>query len=101
MTELNKLHDQGQSIWYDFIRRDMLEGRGLSDLVNAGVRGVTSNPSIFEKAIAGSALYDDQIAELGISDAQGAFEALAITDSATPPMFSWMCTAIQMGLMAT
>ena len=80
MTNLKQLHDNGQSIWYDFIRRDMLEGRGLSDLVDEGIRGVTSNPSIFEKAIGDSALYDKQLASLKTSDAQAAFEALAIVD---------------------
>ncbi len=80
MTKLNELHHEGQSIWYDFIRRDMLEGSGLSDLVNEGIRGVTSNPSIFEKAIGASDLYDRQLSTLTTTDAAEAFEALAIAD---------------------
>lgn len=80
MTKLNELHHVGQSIWYDFIRRDMLTGAGLADLVAGGIRGVTSNPSIFEKAIGGSDLYDEQLSRLETDDAQAAFEALAITD---------------------
>ncbi len=80
MTRLEQLHDAGQSVWYDFIRRDMLTGPGLADLVEDGIRGVTSNPSIFEKAIAGSHLYDEQLATLSRLDPQGAFEALAISD---------------------
>jgi transaldolase len=67
-------------VWYDFIRRDMLTGPGLADLVSSGIRGVTSNPSIFHKAIADSNLYDDQIAELKDLDAAEIFETLAIDD---------------------
>ncbi len=80
MTRLKQLHDAGQSVWYDFIRRDMLTGPGLADLVEDGIRGVTSNPSIFEKAIAGSDLYDEQLASLGGLDPQAAFETLAVAD---------------------
>jgi transaldolase len=80
VTKLNELNEVGQSIWYDFIRRDMLAGPGLGDLVAEGIRGVTSNPSIFEKAIGGSDLYDGQLSTLTITDAQSAFEALAISD---------------------
>ncbi len=80
MTKLQDLNEVGQSVWYDFIRRDMLTGSGLEDLVAAGIRGVTSNPSIFEKAIADSNLYDDQIESLKESDPAEIFEALAIDD---------------------
>jgi transaldolase/transaldolase/glucose-6-phosphate isomerase len=80
MNKLEILHQHGQSIWYDFIRRDMLDGGGLVDLVGDGIRGVTSNPSIFEGAIARTDLYDDQIASLGNVTAEEAFEALAIKD---------------------
>lgn len=80
MTKLQDLNEVGQSVWYDFIRRDMLTGSGLDDLVAAGIRGVTSNPSIFEKAIADSTLYDDQIASLRDLNPAEIFEALAIDD---------------------
>ncbi len=80
MTKLHLLHEHGQSIWYDFIRRDMLEGGGLADLVEDGVRGVTSNPSIFDGAISKTDLYDAQIAELGKVSPEQAFEAVAIDD---------------------
>jgi len=80
VTKLNKLHSVGQSVWYDFIRRDMLSGPGLADLVDEGIRGVTSNPSIFETAIAGSDLYDEQLASITQADPPSAFEALAIND---------------------
>lgn len=58
----------------------MLTGPGLANLVAAGIRGVTSNPSIFEKAIADSNLYDDQIAFLRDLNPAQIFEALAIDD---------------------
>ena len=80
MTKLQDLNEVGQSVWYDFIRRDMLTGSGLDDLVATGIRGVTSNPSIFEKAIADSNLYDDQIASLKDLEPAEIFEALAIDD---------------------
>jgi transaldolase/transaldolase/glucose-6-phosphate isomerase len=80
VTKLQQLHESGQSIWYDFIQRDMLTGSGLEELVDSGIRGVTSNPSIFEKAIADSNLYDEQIASLGDLGAPEIFETLAIDD---------------------
>jgi len=80
MTKLDLLHQHGQSVWYDFIRRDMLNEGGLADLVEDGIRGVTSNPSIFEAAIARTDLYDAQIAAVGDVSPEAAFEALAIDD---------------------
>jgi transaldolase/glucose-6-phosphate isomerase len=58
MTKLNAIFSLGQSVWYDNIRRALLDSGELQALVDAGVRGVTSNPSIFEKAITGSNDYD-------------------------------------------
>jgi len=59
---LIKLHDFGQSIWLDFIRRGMLKFGELQDLIaRDGLCGVTSNPAIFEKAIDGSTDYDEAI----------------------------------------
>jgi transaldolase/glucose-6-phosphate isomerase len=81
-TKLKQLASLGQSIWYDNIRRALLDGGDLQALVDAGVTGVTSNPSIFEKAIAGSADYDEAMGELvteGRSEIE-IFEALAIED---------------------
>ena len=54
----------GQSVWLDFISRDMLETGLLKALLDLGVRGVTSNPSIFNKAISGSEVYDDIIGRM-------------------------------------
>ncbi len=72
----------GQSTWVDYIRRDMLENGDLERLVEDGVTGLTSNPTIFEKAISGSPDYDEALAELsheGKSPTQ-IFEALAVDD---------------------
>ncbi|GIK57439.1 MAG: bifunctional transaldolase/phosoglucose isomerase [Chloroflexi bacterium] len=64
MTKLHELTQLGQSIWYDNVRRALIHSGELQALLHEGVTGVTSNPSIFEKAIAGSADYDEAIREL-------------------------------------
>ncbi len=72
----------GQSTWIDYIRREMLTTGELGRLVREGVTGLTSNPTIFEKAVSGSADYDDALAELaqaGKTPAE-AFEALMVED---------------------
>jgi transaldolase len=82
VVKLHELAELGQSIWYANIRRVLLDSGELEALIEAGVTGVTSNPSIFEKAIAGSANYDSAMGELvteGKSEA-GIFEALALED---------------------
>src|ERR1035437_5131743 len=64
---LIKLEAFGQSIWMDFIQRAMIASGQLKQLIEEdGLRGVTSNPSIFEKAIAGSHDYDDAIRALAL-----------------------------------
>ncbi len=65
---LHQLHDLGQSVWLDTIQRRMVQTGGpLETLIREdGLRGVTSNPSIFEKAITGSSDYDDQIRTLAL-----------------------------------
>ncbi|MEQ8768073.1 MAG: transaldolase [Planctomycetota bacterium] len=64
MTPLQKLHDLGQSIWIDNITRDMLDSGELSRyLSDFSVTGLTSNPTIFEKALSKSSAYDEAIAE--------------------------------------
>jgi transaldolase / glucose-6-phosphate isomerase len=74
----------GQSVWLDYIRRDLLTSGELKRLIEEdGLRGMTSNPTIFEKAIAGGALYDDLLNSLRSRtdlDAKGRFEILAIRD---------------------
>ena len=64
MTKLHELADIGQAIWFDFIRRSLITSGELKSLIDQGIRGVTSNPSIFEKAIAGSNDYDGDLRDL-------------------------------------
>lgn len=73
----------GQAVWLDFIQRSFLRDGGLSRLVAEGVRGVTSNPTIFQKAIGESDDYDRQLREVARgASAEEAYEALAIVDIA-------------------
>jgi transaldolase len=61
-TPIKKLHRLGQSIWYDNIQREMLENGTLFGMIQRGeLRGMTSNPSIFNQAIAQSTDYDDAL----------------------------------------
>ncbi|MFL5866216.1 MAG: bifunctional transaldolase/phosoglucose isomerase [Thermoleophilaceae bacterium] len=73
----------GTSVWLDQIRRGLIESGELQRLVDEdSLRGVTSNPAIFEKAILGSTDYDEQVKELAEQglDARGIYEELAIKD---------------------
>lgn len=80
---LLKLAELGQSVWYDYIRRDLYQGPELRRLIEQdGLRGMTSNPTIFQQAIAGTELYDDDIRRLGEKGKSPAeiFEALEVED---------------------
>jgi len=73
----------GQSIWLDFISRDLVRGGELRQLIEQdGLRGMTSNPSIFQKAIAAGDAYDEQLAQLAVDGktAGEIFEALSVQD---------------------
>lgn len=73
----------GQSPWYDFITRDLVTSGELARLIREdGLLGMTTNPTIFEKAIAGSDLYDEDIRRLAAEGKRPAqiFEALAVED---------------------
>ena len=61
---LQQLHDHGQSPWLDYITRDILTNGRLQELIALGILGLTSNPTIFQKAISGSDLYDDELRRL-------------------------------------
>src|SRR3954453_15424737 len=80
---LQQLTEAGVSVWLDQIRRGMIESGELQRLVEEdSLRGVTSNPSIFEKAILGSTDYDDQLKQLA-EEGKGPreiYEAIAIQD---------------------
>lgn len=84
MTKLEELHAAGQSVWLDFISRGMLEAGELDELVGRGLRGLTSNPSIFQKAIGQSNDYDDDLARIlqdsSQDDINGLYEQLVIGD---------------------
>lgn len=82
MNKIQQLAELGQSIWLDNIHRKMLNTGGLQDLIGMGILGVTSNPSIFEKAIAGSPDYDEQLEKLvkAGSNAGEVYEALVLED---------------------
>jgi transaldolase / glucose-6-phosphate isomerase len=81
---LKDLLQYGQSVWLDYIRRDLLTSGELKRLIDEdGLRGMTSNPAIFEKAIADSTLYRDILQSLKSRtdlDAKGRYEVLAIRD---------------------
>ncbi|HEX5156854.1 MAG TPA: transaldolase [Ktedonobacterales bacterium] len=83
-SRLHQVSQLGQSIWYDNIQRRLITSGDLQRLIDEdAIVGVTSNPTIFEKAIDGSADYDDQLKELvsqGITDPRQIFDALSIHD---------------------
>jgi len=82
-SNVKQIHDFGQSIWLDFIDREIIASGKLKKLIDEdGVRGVTSNPAIFEKAITSSADYDKDIKELAKTAANNEelFFGLAISD---------------------
>jgi transaldolase/glucose-6-phosphate isomerase len=70
----------GQSIWMDYIKRSLIESGELKQLVQDGIVGMTSNPTIFAKAIADTEEYDDAIARLLDLDVTEIYEALAMAD---------------------
>ncbi|MGH2536145.1 MAG: transaldolase [Candidatus Promineifilaceae bacterium] len=83
MNPLVELQAFGQSFWYDNVRRKFLTDGAIRSLIEVdGLRGMTSNPSIFEKAIGESDDYDRQVASLAQVDntAEEIYEALALTD---------------------
>lgn len=81
-TAMHALLDEGQSVWLDYLRRGMTRSGELAAMIADGLRGMTSNPTIFEHAIAGSADYDEALAEAGASGMtdREVYEALAIQD---------------------
>jgi len=82
-TKLHTLADVGQSVWLDYIQRSFITSGGLQTYVNKGLRGVTSNPSLFEKAIADSSDYDEQIQQLALlgKSAEEIYEELTVEDA--------------------
>jgi transaldolase len=70
MTPLKQLADAGQSVWIDYLSRPFVQGGDLVGLVEDGVVGVTSNPTIFQGAIAEGDAYDEQIKELSATESE-------------------------------
>jgi len=82
-NKVKQIHSFGQSIWLDFIDREIIASGKLQKLIDEeGIRGVTSNPAIFEKAITSGSDYDKDIVELAktTSDNEELFFKLAIKD---------------------
>ncbi len=84
-TTTSRLYDlqaQGQSVWYDNIRRGLITSGELKQLIDDGVVGITSNPTIFEKAMVDSTDYDDELGTLAKQghDARAVFETLSLAD---------------------
>jgi transaldolase / glucose-6-phosphate isomerase len=84
VNPLKSLHDQGQAVWLDFLARRFIAEGGLKKLIEEdGITGVTSNPAIFEKAIAGGSDYDAALKEVeqeADCDVMTLYERLAIDD---------------------
>jgi transaldolase len=82
-SRLHALHEQGQSVWLDYIRRGIIENGELEGMIRRyDLRGVTSNPSIFEEAIGKSDDYDDAMETFAAegTEAGEAFEQIAVED---------------------
>jgi len=84
MAGMKDLAALGQSVWLDYIRREMVRNGELETMIERGLRGLTSNPSIFEKAISGGSEYDDDLRIAIATDPEqptlALFEGVAITD---------------------
>ena len=93
-SRLHQLSSLGQSVWIDYLSRDLIESGALAKAVDEdAVVGVTSNPSIFEKALAHGYAYDEQIAARD-TDARSVFLELAMRDVATACAHGNDCVAL-------
>jgi transaldolase len=79
---LRRMQELGQAPWVDELSREDIQNGGLQRMIDEGIVGITSNPAIFQKAIAGSDLYDEQLGELarGEDDPKEMFWRIARTD---------------------
>jgi hypothetical protein len=95
---LKALLSYGQSMWLDYIRRDLLTSGKLKAMINDdGLRGMTSNPSIFEKAIGESSLYDDLLKSLAsrlILTLRRVMSRLPFETFRTPPISLSRCMRV-------
>ncbi len=81
-NNITRAAELGQAVWLDQISRDMIDGGEIQELVDTGLRGITTNPTIFDGAIAGSDVYDDRLAKYGRdgSSPEAVFERIAVED---------------------
>ena len=79
---LAALHELGQSVWYDNLSKDVLGSGELKELIHSGVRGLTSNPTIFKKAIADTSHYDEDLSALKGRSAEQICDELMLRDVA-------------------
>src|SRR5438094_532101 len=84
-TRMQALIELGQSVWLDYLRRSMLQSGELQRMIDDGLRGMTSNPTIFEHAIGGSTDYDHALSRVAASPRtdREIFELLAVEDVRT------------------
>src|SRR6266513_2250350 len=84
-TRMQALLDLGQSVWLDYLRRGMLQSGELQRMIDDGLRGMTSNPTIFEHAIGGSTDYDEALSRVAASTRtdREVFDLLAVEDVRT------------------
>src|SRR6266702_4519493 len=84
-TRMQALLDLGQSVWLDYLRRGMLQSGELQRMIDDGLRGMTSNPTIFEHAIGGSTDYDTTLSRVAASPRteREIFDLLAVEDVRT------------------
>src|SRR6476660_6910615 len=82
-TKLHALADVCQSVWLDYIQRSLITSGGLQGYIDKGLRGITSNPTLFEEAIADTHDYDEQIQKLAMQQksAQEIYEELTVEDA--------------------
>ena len=82
MTVMRALSALGQSVWLDYLHRDMTRSGMLERMVHDGLRGVTSNPTIFERALSAGGAYEQRLTELAGTDLsdRAVFETLAVED---------------------
>ena len=90
-NRLQQLHDAGVSIWLDFIERTMLHNGDLDRRIrDDAVTGMTSNPTIFEKALAEGNMYDDQI-----RSAEGQNTALELFELIATPLLELVMAVVR------
>src|SRR3972149_7213617 len=84
MNTIKRLYDQGQSVWCDNLSRKMIDSGELARLIDLGVVGITSNPTIFMKAITGGNDYDDLLHKVldETADTVTTYERLVLPDIA-------------------